>query len=125
MYVYVTDKWNIILKSEKRLTKMWGKYREFRTEYSNTDNLIYEGGKIIRYEDSKQYIEDSNRYKLDKQINELTRKNKDLEKIANSKVRKELELDVKWEQANEYQRKIYMIRNMRWMNLKECGTTDN
>lgn len=125
MYVYVTDKWNIILKSEKRLTKMWGKYREFRTEYKNTDNLIYEGGKIIRYEDSKQYIEDSNRYKLDKQINELTRKNKDLEKIANSKVRKELELDVKWEQANEYQRKVYMIRNMRWLNQKECGTTEN
>lgn len=104
---------------------MWGKYREYRTEYSNTDNLIYEGGKIIRYEDSKQYIEDSNRYKLDKQINELTRKNKDLEKIANSKVRKELELDVKWEQANEYQRKVYMIRNMRWLNQKECGTTEN
>jgi hypothetical protein len=31
------------------------------------------------------------------------------------KVKKELELDVKWEEANEYQRKIYLLRNMRWL----------
>lgn len=115
MRVYVSDKWNIILKTEERQTKLWWKYREYRTEYSNTDNLIYEGGKIIKYENSKQYIEDSNRYHLTKELNEEKRKNKDLEMIANSKVRKELELDAKWEQANEYQRKIYMIRNMRWL----------
>lgn len=113
MYVYVSDKWNIVLKSNKRQIKMRGKYREYRTEYSNTDNLIYEGGKIIKYENSKQYIEDSNRYKLNKQINELTRKNKDLEMIANAKVTKELELKERWLEANEYQRKIYLLNHLR------------
>lgn len=116
MYVYVSDKWNIILKSEKRLTKMWWKYREYQVEYENTDNLIFEGGQVIKYENSKQYIEDTNQYHLQKQINELERKNKDLEKIANTKVTKDLELDVKGQEANEYQRKIYLLKHMReWL----------
>lgn len=113
MRVYVSDKWNIVLKSEKRLTKYRWKYREFHSEYSNTDNLIYEGGRIIRYEDSKQYIEDTNRYHLTKELNDTKRKNEELTQIANTKVKKELELDVKNQQPNEYQRKIYLLKSMR------------
>lgn len=115
MYVYVSDKGNIVLKSEKRLTKFWGKYREFNVSYSMTDNLIYEGNQVIKYENSKQYIEDTNRYHLTKELEEEKRKNKDLVKIANAKVTKELELEERGLEANEYQRKVYMIRNMRWL----------
>lgn len=115
MRVYVSDKWNIILKCNERQIKLWGKYREYRVEYKDTDNLIYEGGKIIKYENSKQYIEDTNRYHLTKELNEEKRKNTELEKIANAKVTKELELEERWLDANEYQRKIYSLRNMRWL----------
>jgi hypothetical protein len=31
------------------------------------------------------------------------------------KVQKEMELDVKWEQEDEYHRKLYLLRNMRWL----------
>lgn len=103
---------------------MWGKYREYCVEYSNTDNLIFEGGQVIKYENSNQYIEDSNRYHMEKQITSLTKKNEDLTKIANAKVIKELELEQRGLEANEYQRKIYLLRNMRWTNQKECGVTE-
>lgn len=76
------------------------------------DNLIFEWNKIIKYENSKQYTEDRNRYHIEKELEEEKRKNKELEQIANMKVKKELELDVKKQEANEYQRKIYLLRNM-------------
>ena len=79
------------------------------------DNLIFEDNKIKKYENSRQYIEDSNRYRLNKELEETKRKNSELTSIANMKVEKELELDVKWQEANEYQRKIYLLRNMRWL----------
>ena len=119
MYVYVSDKWNIIMKSNIRLTGLWNQYREFNTAYTMEDNLIFEENQIKKYENSKQYIEDTNRYKLNKELEETKRKNADLTKIANTKVRKELELDVKWQEPNEYQRKIYLLRNMRDANAKE------
>lgn len=119
MYVYVSDKWNIIMKSKVRLTGLWNQYREFNTAYTMEDNLIFEENQIKKYENSKQYIEDTNRYKLNKELEETKRKNADLTKIANTKVRKELELDVKWQEPNEYQRKIYLLRNMRDANAKE------
>lgn len=115
MYVYVSNKGNIVLKTEKRQTKFWGKYKEYIVDYSMTDNLIYEEYQIKKYENSKQYIEDTNRYHLNKELEETKRKKSELESIANMKVKKELELDVKWEEANEYQRKIYLLRNMRWL----------
>ena len=119
MYVYVSDKWNIIMKSKVRLTGLWNQYREYNTAYTMEDNLIFEENQIKKYENSKQYIEDTNRYKLNKELEETKRKNADLTKIANTKVRKELELDVKWQEPNEYQRKIYLLRNMRDANAKE------
>jgi hypothetical protein len=30
-------------------------------------------------------------------------------------VKKDLELDTKWQEVNEYQRKLYMLKNMRWL----------
>jgi hypothetical protein len=26
-----------------------------------------------------------------------------------------MELDVKWKEANEYQRKLYLLKNMKWL----------
>lgn len=93
---------------------MQNKYKEYITEYSQTDNLIFEDGKIKKYENSKQYIEDTNRYKLNKELEDTKRKNKELTKIANKKVKEELELDVKDKEPNEYQRKIYLLKQMKW-----------
>ena len=115
MYVYVSDKWNIIMKSKVRLTGLWNQYREFNTAYTMEDNLIFEENQIKKYENSKQYIEDTNRYKLNKELEEEKRKNWELTQIANMKVTQELELDKKWQEANEYQRKLYLLRNMRWL----------
>lgn len=115
MYVYVSNEGNIILKSNKKLMGFQNKYREYSTQYTMTDNLIYEDNQIKRYENSKQYIEDTNRYRLNKELEDTKRKNTELTQIANMKVTKELELDVKWEEANEYQRKLYLLRNMRWL----------
>ena len=115
MFVYVSDNGNIILKTNVRQTRFWWKYREFNVGYSETDNLIFEWWQVIKYENSKQYIEDTNRYHLTKELEEQKRKNTELTQIANAKVRKELELDVKGQEDSEYQRKIYLLRNMRWL----------
>ena len=64
-----------------------------------TDNLIYEWWEIKKYENSKQYIEDTNRYHLTKELNEEKRKNADLVKIANTKVRQDMELDIKGQEV--------------------------
>jgi hypothetical protein len=114
MYVYVSDKWNIIMKSDIRLTGLWNQYREFNTAYKMEDNIIFEWGKVVKYENSKQYIEDSNRYHLNKELEDEKRKNAELTTIANAKMRKDLELDVKWQEPDEYNKKIYLLKNMRW-----------
>ena len=90
-------------------------YREYDTRYAITDNLIFEDNQIKKYENSKQYIEDTNRYHLTHELEETKRKNTELEQIANMKVRKELELDKKGEEDGEYQRKLYLLKNMRWL----------
>lgn len=113
--MYVSDKWNIILRSNKKLIGLQNKYREYSTQYTMEDNLIFEENQIKKYENSKQYIEDTNRYKLNRELEETKRKKAELEQIANMKVQKEMELDVKWEEADEYHRKIYLLRNMRWL----------
>ena len=115
MYVYVSDKGNIIMKSNIRLNGLWNQYREFNVAYTMEDNLIFEWGKVIKYENSKQYIEDSNRYHLTHELEETKRKNAELTTIANAKMRKDLELDVKWQEPDEYNKKIYLLRNMKWL----------
>ena len=97
------------------MTWMQNKYREYITRYSMDDNLIFEDNQIKKYENSKQYIEDTNRYHLTKELEDTKRKNAELTTIANAKVQKELELDVKGKEANEYQRKIYLLKNMKWL----------
>lgn len=79
-----------------------------------TDRLIYEGGEIKKYENSKQYIEDTNRYKLQKDLKEEKRKNAELLTIANTKVKKEMRLDVKGQEPDAYHRKLYILNNMKW-----------
>ena len=115
MYVYVSDKWNIIMKSKVRLTGLWNQYREFNTAYTMEDNLIFEENQIKKYENSKQYIEDSNRYHLKKELEKTKKENAELTTIANAKMRKDLELDVKWDEPNKYNKNIYLLRNMRWL----------
>ena len=115
MFVYVSDKWNIIMKSNIRLTGLWNQYREYNTAYTMEDNLIFEENQIKKYENSKQYIEDTNRYHLTKELEDTKRKNAELTSIANSKVKEDLELEAKWQEVNEYQRKLYTLKNMRWL----------
>lgn len=103
------------MKSNIRLTGLWNQYREYSTSYTMTDNLIFEENQIKRYENSKQYIEDTNRYHLTKELEEEKRKNWELTQIANSKVKKDLELEAKGQEVDEYQRKLYMLKNMRWL----------
>ena len=114
MYVYVSDKWNIIMRSSFRMTWMQNKYREYITRYSMEDNLIFEDNQIKKYENSKQYIEDSNRYHLTKELEDTKRKNAELTTIANAKMNKDLELEVKGQKPDEYNKKLYLLKNMKW-----------
>ena len=103
------------MKSNIRLTGLWNQYREYDTAYTMEDNLIFEENQIKKYENSKQYIEDTNRYHLTKELEDTKRKNAELTSIANSKVKEDLELEAKWQEVNEYQRKLYTLKNMRWL----------
>ena len=51
---------------------------------------------------------------MERELEETKRKNSELLQIANTKVRKEMELDVKGQEPDEYQRKLYLLKNMRW-----------
>ena len=86
---------------------MQNKYREYITNYSMDDNLIFEDNQIKKYENSKQYIEDSNRYHLTKELEDTKRKNAELTTIANAKMNKDLELEVKGQKPDEYNKKLY------------------
>jgi len=103
------------MKSNIRLTGLWNQYREYNTAYTMEDNIIFEWGKIVKYENSKQYIEDSNRYHLSKELEETKRKNAELETIANAKVKKDMELDKIWRETTERDKKVYLLKNMRWL----------
>ena len=103
------------MKSNIRLTGLWNQYREFNTAYTMEDNLIFEENQIKKYENSKQYIEDSNRYHLTKELEDTKRKNAELTTIANAKMNKDLELEVKGQKPDEYNKKIYLLKNMRWL----------
>ena len=111
MYVYVSEQWNIILKSNKKLSGFQNRYREYDTKYSINDNLIYEDNQIKRYENSRQYENDINKFHLERELSETKRKNEELLQIANTKVKKEMALK---DEASEYHRKLYLLNNMRW-----------
>ena len=92
---------------------MQNKYREYITRYSMDDNRIFEDNQIKKYENSKQYIEDSNRYHLTKELEDTKRKNAELTTIANAKMNKDLELEVKGQKPDEYNKKLYLLKNMK------------
>ena len=79
------------------------------------DNLIFEDNQIKKYENSKQYIEDSNRYHLTKELEKTKKKNAELTTIANAKMKKDLELEVKGQEPDEYNKKLYLLKNMKWL----------
>ena len=95
------------------MTAMQNKYREYNVAYKMEDNLIFEWGKVVKYENSKQYIEDSNRYHLTHELEETKRKNAELETIASTKLKKDLE--IKDREATERDKKIYILKNMKWL----------
>ena len=72
------------------------------------DNLIFEDNQIKKYENSKQYIEDTNRYHLTKELEDTKRKNAELTTIANAKMTKDLEREVKGQKTDEYNKKLYL-----------------
>lgn len=114
MFVYVAPEGNIRIKSVQRLHgNMVKGCSEHVVEYKRTDRLIYEDNRVKRYEESRQYAEDTDRYRIQKENELLRKKNNELTKIANVKVTKDLELEVKGQEANEYQRKIYLLKHMR------------
>lgn len=115
MYVYIKN-WNIVFKSDKRSNLIKDSI-EIYTDYTKNDNLIFENGEVRLYEKSNQFEKDVHKYQLDEKIKKLEHNNKDLEKIANIKITKELELEERWLEANEYQRKIYLLKNLRNGNL--------
>ena len=116
MYLYIKN-WCIIYKS-KELKKTFGFLKDCKIEEyqgDSVDNLIYEDGKIKKYENSNQFIKDTNRYYTEKELRRTKQKNQELMTIANSKVKKDLELEKKGQEPSEYQRKIYLLKNMRWL----------
>ena len=110
MYVYVKEG-RIRMRSEKRMKAPGCK--EYITNHKMTDRLIYEGGEVKIYEQSNQYIEDTNRYHLQKELQREKKKNEDLTRIANNKVSKELELETKNEEVSEYHRKLYLLKHIK------------
>ena len=111
MYVYVKDG-RIRLRSERQIRAPG--YTEYKVEYKITDRLIYEDAQIKRYEESKQYGEDINRYHLQKELAHEKKINKDLTKIANNKITKDMELETKGETASTYHKNIYLLKKIRW-----------
>ena len=111
MYVYVKDG-KIRLQSEERVRAPGCK--EYITDHKKTDRLIYEGGEIKIYEQSKQYGEDINRYHLQKELAHEKKVNKDLTRIANNKMREDMELDVKNQEPSAYHKNLYLLKKIKW-----------
>ena len=110
MYVYVKGG-KIRLRSMEKI-KAPG-FQEYKTDHKMTDRLIFEDAKIKIYENSRQYIEDTDRYHLEKELIKQQKRNKDLETIAKAKMQKDLELDAKGEEASDYHKNIYLLKSKR------------
>lgn len=114
MYVYVAKTGVIKLISEQRLHGSWvNECSVHVVECKKTDRLIYEDNQIKLYEESKQYIEDTNRYKKEKEIEQLKKSNEQLNIIANNKIQKEMKLDEKWKKADSFYQQLYIIQQKR------------
>lgn len=110
MYVYIRNG-KIRLKSETRMSAPG--CQEYKTDHKMTDRLIYEGGEIKIYEQSKQYGEDINRYHLQKELDHEKKVNKDLTKIANNRMREDMELDVKNQDPGAYHKNLYLLKKIK------------
>ena len=56
MYVYVKDM-KILLKSNERVVELLPQCKEYETNYTENDRLIFEEGEIKKYEYSKQFLD--------------------------------------------------------------------
>jgi hypothetical protein len=110
MYLYIRN-WNIIHKSENKKLLLW--FLEWCQIYEDNQkwNLIFEDGKIKIYEQSKQREEDSNKYHLTKELQYTKKKNKELEIIANTKIKSERK-HKKNKEPTEYEKKLYILKNL-------------
>lgn len=112
IYVYIKNWW-IIKKSETIVN--WISYDAVeRVDYGLNDKLIYENWRVVKYDiNSKQYRKDHDIDTLEEKIEKLETENEELKTIANSKVKKDLEL--KDDTDIEYKRKLYLLKNMKWL----------
>lgn len=114
MFVYVKNG-KIILQTEKRyLGGITTGAMEYEIQTEKTDKLIYEDNQIKKYEDSNQYIEDTNYYHIHKELQEEKKKNQELQMIVDNKVKEELELEKKKQETDNYQQKLYILKNLKW-----------
>lgn len=104
--MYVSDKWNIILKTMNRKIGIQNRYREYITNYTMEDNLIFEWWQVIKYENSKQYLEDIEEYKLIRENKKLKKENEKLKPIAEREVRNQLRKR-SYEKLTEFDYKKY------------------
>lgn len=114
MFVYIRN-WNIVYKSNKKVDfipdalvmSCW---------FNLSDNLVLEDWKIRIYEKSKQFEKDIHKYQLSEKIESLEFQNNKLEKIANKKTEKELELK---KDAWKFERELYLLKQMKqcWKHL--------
>ena len=114
MYVYIRN-WNIVHKSKKKKLLIGFLEGCQILEEKDTDRCIYENGKIVKYEKSKQREEDSNKYHLMNENNLLKKENNKLEKIAKIEVKKKSNRYWNWEKLTDFEKNIYLLNH-----LKEC-----
>lgn len=70
------------------------------------DNLIFEWWQVIKYENSKQYLEDIEEYKLIRENKKLKKENEKLKPIAEREVRNQLRKR-SYEKLTEFDYKKY------------------
>lgn len=114
MYLYIKN-WNIIHRSNKKKLLIWFLEWCQILEQEDTDRCIYENWKIVKYEKSKQREEDSNKYHLTKENQNLKKENDKLEKIAKIEVNKKSQRYWEGEKLTDFEKNIYLLNH-----LKEC-----
>ena len=114
MYVYIKNG-NIIHKSNKK--KLLIGFLEWCQilEEENTDRCIYENWKLVKYEKSKQREEDSNKYHLTIENENLKKENNKLERIAKVEVKNKSKRYGDGETLTDFEKNIYLLNH-----LKEC-----
>lgn len=114
MYYYIRN-WNIIHRSESK--KQLLGFLQWCQIYEDNQkgNMIFEDWKIKVYEKSKQWEEDSNKYHLMKENQNLKNENEKLERIAKVEVEQKSKRYGKEETLTDFEKNIYLLNH-----LKEC-----